>query len=356
MASEVFFVPASSQEQSKVLAQKTEKVYMALGLNQLIDRKSFVALKIHFGEKGNTGFIQPQWLTALMKQIKKRTARAFFTDTNTLYVGNRSNAIEHTRLAWGHGFSLQNLGIPVFIADGLIGRDGKEIQVDLPRIKTAKIAKTFLHTDVFLSLAHFTGHMLTGFGAALKNTGMGCASRAGKLEQHSDVQPWVKPESCVFCKTCFAYCPTDAILEKNHKAFISTAKCIGCGECLVVCPEGAVCMSWDEDKLRVQEKMTEYAFSVHKLFGEKAGYINFLTRITKDCDCMSKDEPSIIEDVGIIASKDPVAVDKASVDLVNQQAGKDILRFYHKLDWSIQFNHAEKLGLGSTHYKLVDLS
>ncbi len=355
MSSIVYFVPASKTDSQEILGEKTKKIFLELDMENKIQRDSFVALKIHFGEMGNTGHIKPSWLLPMINLIKNKTPRVYITDTNTLYVGNRSNSVEHLNLAAEHGFSFSRLGIPIIIADGLIGRDYDEIQVNLPRIKSAKLASSFFNSDVLVSLSHFTGHILTGFGAALKNLGMGCASRVGKLEQHSDIQPHVKQKKCKLCRTCFSYCPADAIIEKNDKAYIKVEKCIGCGECLVVCPVGAVKMTWDESKLRIQEKMTEYAFSVQSLFKEKTACLNFLIKMTKDCDCMCRDAPSILPDIGILASQDPVALDLASVELVNKRAGKDILRSYNDLDWSVQFEHAERIGFGNTDYQLIEI-
>ncbi len=356
MSAKVFFIPAAGKEPFKSLAKKTEKVFVRLGLEKEIEKDSFTALKIHFGEKGNKGFIKPLWLSSLIKRLKQKKAQVFLTDTNTLYIGHRSNSVKHHQLAYGHGFTQAALGIPVIIADGIIGRYEENVQVDFPRVKTAKVAGTFGHTDILLCLSHFTGHILTGFGAAIKNLGMGCASRAGKLEQHSVVHPRVNQEVCKFCGTCFDYCPADSIVEKNGKAFIKEDKCIGCGECLVVCTAGAIKLTWDNDKVRVQEKMAEYAAAVQKLFYKKAGYINFLIKITKDCDCMCKDAPLIVEDIGILGSLDPVAIDRASVDLVNKTAGKDVLKIHNDIDWSVQLIYGEKIGLGTNDYELIEIS
>lgn len=353
MASVVFFIPAKRNEGDEALAEKAERVFLKIGFNRNIERDSFIACKIHFGEKGSTGYIRPQWLLKIIKQIRKKTDRVFFTDTNTLYLGKRANSIEHLRLAWDHGFTLESVGIPVLIADGLIGRDEEEIRVNLPRIKSARIASAFLNSDGLLCLSHFTGHILTGIGAAIKNLGMGCASRAGKLEQHSDVHPWVNQKACKNCGICIDYCPTQAIVQKEDSVFIIEEKCIGCGECLVVCNFSAVKMRWDEDSERVQEKMAEYAYSVRQKFRGKSGFINFLLKITKDCDCMGSDESAIVEDIGILGSEDPVAIDKASVDLINSRGGKDLLRAMNNVDWSVQLKYGEKVGLGTTEYKLI---
>lgn len=355
MKSDVFFIPAKRDEGDKTLAAKAEKVFAKLGLIQKVEKDSFIACKIHFGEKDNKGYIRPEWLINIFSLIKKKTERAFLTDTNTLYLGQRSNSAEHLQLAWDHGFSMETLGIPVLIADGLIGRDEETVRVNLPRVKSAKIASAFLHTDALLCLSHFTGHILTGFGASIKNLGMGCASRAGKLEQHSDVHPWINPKVCKDCGICLDYCPTEAIVQEEGHVSIIKEKCIGCGECLVVCTVGAVKMRWDADYRRVQEKMTEYAFSVCRQFRGKIGFINFLLKITKDCDCMSKDQRPMIEDIGILGSEEPVALDKASVDMIHSRSGKDLLRANYDVDWSVQLKHGEKIGLGTTEYTLIEL-
>lgn len=355
MASDVFFIRAQRSEGDEALARKAEKVFLKVGFSRKIESNSFIACKIHFGEKGNTGYIKPLWLLNVIKQIRKKTDKIFFTDTNTLYLGKRSNSIDHLRLAWEHGFTLETIGVPVLIADGLIGHDEEEIRLNLRRIKSAKIASAFLNLGGLLCLSHFTGHMLTGFGASIKNLGMGCASRAGKLEQHSDVHPWINPKVCKNCGICLDYCPTQAIVQKEGSVSILEEKCIGCGECLVVCTIGAVKMRWDSDSVRVQEKMTEYAYSLWQRFKGRIGFINFLLKVTKDCDCMGIKQSAMVEDIGILGSEDPVAIDKASVDLVNSRKGKDLLRAMIDVDWSVQLEYGEKIGLGTAEYELIEI-
>jgi uncharacterized Fe-S center protein len=355
MSSKVYFLPASENEGHDILAEKTRKIFGALGLEASVKKDALVGIKIHFGEKGNTGFIKPPWLRYLIDDLKEQKAKVFLTDTNTLYLGSRSNSVDHLRLAAQHGFSSEALGVPVIIADGLIGKESGEVEINLKHVKSAKIASAFFHTDVLLCLSHFTGHILSGFGATIKNLGMGCASRAGKLEQHSDVHPWVKEKICTNCSVCLEYCPADAIEQVNGCARIIDEKCIGCGECLVVCNVGAVKMRWDGDTLRVQEKMAEYSLAVLKSVKHRAGFINFLVKITKDCDCMSKNGKVLVPDLGIVASLDPVAADKASVDLLIEANGRDFLREAIDVDWSAQLRYGEKIGLGSTEYELENI-
>ncbi len=355
MKSEVYFVKASRGEAPEIMARKARAIYLALGLNEKIQPEDFVALKIHFGEKNNTGHIKPRWLTGIIDEVLKRSQKAFLSDSNTLYVGQRSNSVDHIRLAWEHGFTPEVVKIPVIIADGLVGSEKAEVKVEGQRIKSSRIASAFLHSEAMLCLSHVTGHVQSGVGAAIKNLGMGCASRAGKLDQHSVVHPRVNSKQCRNCGVCIRYCPAAAIVLAENYVLIDDEKCIGCGECLVVCKYGAVKMKWDEDSRRLQEKMAEYALSVKSHFKDKICFLNFILQVTKDCDCMAKNQPAIVDDVGIVGSVDPVAVDRASIDLVLKTAGRDAFRQGYNIDWSVQLEYGEKIGLGSQKYQLVEL-
>jgi uncharacterized Fe-S center protein len=354
--SPVYFAPADGRESPEALSEKAKKAYLATGLNEKIAEGDFAALKIHFGEVGNTGFIKPAWLAGLFWEVRQRTKHAFLTDSNTLYVGNRSNSIDHLRLAWSHGFTPEATGLPVIIADGLIGRDKQEPRSAQARTASSKIASAILDADVLVALTHVTGHVQTGLGAAIKNVGMGCASRAGKLDQHSVTHPRVNPKQCRNCSVCMAFCPEAAIAQAEGHVVIEPAKCVGCGECLVVCKFGAIKMKWDEDSARLQEKMAEYAGRVVGHFKGKAAFVSFLIQVTKDCDCMAKNQKRIVEDAGILASLDPVAIDQATADLlVERGGGADPLRAGYDLDWSAQLAHGQKIGLGSRAYALVEV-
>jgi uncharacterized Fe-S center protein len=357
MKSQVHFIPAAGREPAEALAGKAKKAYLATGFNDRIAEGDFAALKIHFGEVGNTGYIKPAWLTGLTWEIRQKTKHAFLTDSNTLYVGNRSNSIDHLRLAWSHGFTPEGTGLPVIIADGLIGRDKQEPRSVQARTASSKIASAILDADVLIGLTHVTGHVQTGLGAAIKNIGMGCASRAGKLDQHSVTHPRVNAKQCRNCSVCMSFCPEAAIVQAEGHVVIEPAKCIGCGECLVVCKFGAIKMKWDEDSLRLQEKMAEYAHRVLSHFKDKAVFVSFLIQVTKDCDCMAKNQKPIADDIGILASLDPVAIDQATADLlVAQGRGRDPLRAGYDIDWSGQLAHGEAIGLGKRAYTLVEIS
>ena len=356
--SKVYYVKFKRGEEHSSVIKKTIKTLEKAPFLDLIKDTDLVGIKIHFGEKGNKGHIRADIVRHIADLLKKKSQRVFVTDTNTLYIGHRSNSVDHMKIAARHGFSLENIGIPVIIADGLTGRNFKAVGINGGHLKSVKIASDIAHSDFFLCLSHMTGHMQTGFGATIKNLGMGCASRAGKLEQHSNVSPEVSPVKCIGCGICLKWCPAGAILLEGRKAVIIKNKCIGCGECTVTCKIGAIEIKWSESIRVLQEKMAEYALGVVKtLTPEKMYYLNFLTHITKDCDCMAKDEPPICEDLGIMASTDPVAVDQASVDMLLKINGNDIFKKgYPDIDWSIQLKYAESIGLGSTNYELETLT
>jgi uncharacterized Fe-S center protein len=353
----VYFAPADGRETAAALSGKAKKAYLATGFNDRIGEGDFTALKIHFGEAGNTGYIKPAWLGDLVREVRQRTKRAFWTDSNTLYVGNRSNSIDHLRLAWSHGFTPEATGLPAIIADGLIGRDKQELRSAQARTSSSKIASAILDADALVALTHVTGHVQTGLGAALKNVGMGCASRTGKLDQHSVTHPRINAKQCRNCSLCMTFCPEGAIVQAEGHVVIEPAKCVGCGECLVVCKHGAVKMKWDEDSLRLQEKVAEYAKRVLDHFKGKAVFASFLIQVTKDCDCMAKNQKPIAPDIGILASLDPVAIDQATADLlVAAGGGRDPLRAGYDIDWSGQLAHGERIGLGGRAYKLVEIA
>ena len=355
MKSRVFFIAAAASEGAEILSRKTRDVFLQLGFHDRLDKEDFVALKIHFGEKHNTGYIQPLWLRDLAYEIQKKTPRAFLTDSNTLYVGSRSNSVDHLRLAWSHGFRPDVIDLPVIIADGLIGRDKHEGKGSRSRVAAPKIGSAFLNSDALFCLTHVTGHVQTGIGAALKNLGMGCASRAGKLDQHSVAHPRVAPKACRNCGLCADFCDARAIVQAEGHVVIDDNRCTGCGECLIICRYGAVKLRWDEDYRRIQEKVAEYAFYVRSLFKDKIGFLNYLIKVTKDCDCMARDQPRIVDDIGILAADDPVAIDKASADLVLERSGRDVFRAGYDIDWGGQLKHGAEIGLGSMDYDLVEL-
>ncbi len=351
------------------LLDKFARLLDKAGIKDVVPRHGLVAIKLHFGEKGNTAFIRPIFFRKVVERVKELGARAFLTDSNTLYAGTRGDSVSHITTAIENGFGYAVINAPVIIADGLRGGSYAEVQINGEHIKTAYIGKDIVEADALLSIAHFKGHELAGFGGTIKNVGMGCAARRGKLEQHSDMSPKVKRKKCAGCGDCVEHCSQGAISIVEKKAVIDEAKCIGCGECIIVCPNKAIDIRWSQDVGLFQRKMVEYTAAVLKGKDKKCLFVNFLTAISPACDCYGHSDAPIVHDIGILASKDPVAIDQASVDLVNSHGaaenscvaeggdpGEDKFRaIYPKIDWAIQLAYAEKLGLGSRKYELIKI-
>ena len=354
MASDVFMIKVSNGDSDKIMAQKLNALIDASKVLGFLKKDDYTGIKIHFGEEGNTGHIKAEWLKGLIERLQSVTNNIFFTDTNVLYKqSKRTNTVDHLKLAYNHGFSFQNMNVPVIIADGLRGRNYTDVEISKKRFSKVKIASDITDCDSLLVLTHITGHIMTGFAGAIKNLGMGCASRRGKFEQHCGIVPDFNPGECAGCGLCVSNCPANAITLSKGKAKIDEANCIGCGECVVVCKAEALNAKWSETLANLQEKMVEYACGAVEAVDRRIGYINFLTNITRDCDCLAKDEPKIVEDIGILASNDLVGIDSASAGILNGLRDKDIFRQEHpEIDWTVQLKYAASLGLGETNYKL----
>ena len=367
MASKVYFSDFRSRNSRENKISKIKKLFKAAGFDNIIKEKDFTAVKLHFGEKGNDSYINPVFVRQIVDQVKKTGAKPFLTDTNTLYYGSRHNSIDHLNTAIMHGFDYAVCGAPLVIADGITGKNEIEIEINLKHFKTAKIAGDIEKSDSMVVLSHFKGHGMSGFGGALKNLAMGCASSAGKLEQHECAKPVIH-KNCIGCGECIKSCPISAMHIENEKTVIDYESCIACNNCLLTCPESVIDLNWDDIKPFI-EKMTEYAYGAAKNKQNKICYINFLMDITPDCDCVPWSDSPIVPDIGILASDDPVALDNASYNLVNEQQGcKDsILRhnlekgedkfrgLYNKIEGDIQMKYGEKIGMGSMDYALIKI-
>ena len=374
MKSKVFF--ADLKAGGKTLLDKLDSLLDRTNLKGKIRERDLVAIKLHFGEKGNTAFVRPIFLRRIVDLVKRCKGKPFLTDTNTLYRGMRQEAISHLTTAFENGFAYSVVDAPVLIADGLRGNSALKVRIDKPIFKTVSIAHEIYMADALISVAHFKGHELSGFGGTLKNLGMGCASREGKLSEHSNISPKVKAKACKGCELCLTTCAQEAILMQPHEpgvenkrmiAFIDPKKCIGCGECILTCPTGAVQIRWNETIPTFQKKIVEYAYGAVQKKKGKVLYINFLTQISPACDCNGYSDTPIVNDIGILSSEDPIAIDQASVDLVNGEEGnrssklpkhwkpgEDKFRaLYPEVDWSIQLTYGEEIGLGTKEYELI---
>ncbi len=380
MASVVYFANLRCRSNKESLPAKVARLYRNAGLDEWVKENDLVGVKLHFGEKGNASFIRPILVRPVIDQLKQKGAKPFLTDTNTLYMGTRWNAVSHSECAVTNGFAYAVVDAPVIIADGLKGRAKVTVPIPGGRCLTeAHVACSIAESDGLMVMSHLKGHELTGFGGALKNIAMGCASRLGKLHMHSQVQPEVKEDRCVGCGECVRVCPSAAAVFplkdrkaviKDRKAVIDQEACIGCGDCIVVCRFGAIAVDWNEASSSVQEKVAEYCAGIlgHGLL-EKSGYMTFVMDVSPYCDCYGFNDRGIVPDVGLLASRDPVAIDQAAVDLINRQPadrqsvlesnlepGEDKFKgLFPNIDWSIQLRRAEELGLGSREYELKEI-
>lgn len=352
--SKVYFIAVDESDDIACVRRKTALLLDESKVLGCIDRDDRVAVKIHFGEEGNAGHVRPEYAAAICEKIKLKGARPFLTDTNALYKGERTVSSDHIKLAGRHGFTKAACGADIIIPDDTKIENVLEVPVNGSFIRKAKIAAVFLNADAIVDVAHFKGHLMTGFGGALKNIGMGCAAREGKLAQHSDITPIIHVEDCTGCMACVKACPADAIYIKADKAYIDPSKCIGCATCIAACANKAIDVDWEAGGSQLQEKMIEYASAVLNAKKKKSAFINFAVKITKECDCLAKDDPRVCPDIGIFASEDPVAVDTACYDAVTDACGKDIFKMLHpKRDGRIQLDYAQKMGLGDQGYKLI---
>ena len=333
------------------LLDKTRLLFERSRFAERIDENDKVAVKLHFGEEGNSRFVSPANLRPILSTLAGHKVNHFLTDANALYRGMRHNATDHLEIARKHGFG--SLGIPVVIADGERGEEEREIAIAGKIFPRVRIARHIAEARALVVVSHFKGHILFGFGGAIKNLGMGCGSRAGKLEMHATLKPSVN-ESCTVWGKCAEACAADAILLREDKATIDPDLCEGCATCIAVCEFDAIEVPWMAlASSAVMERTAEYALGA--VNGKPCVCVTFINNIAKDCDCMA-DSELIGRDVGIVASADPVACEQAAFDLVRAQHGNiDIFKKATRIDGTHILGYAESIGLGRRGYELVRL-
>lgn len=369
MASKVYFADLRADVHEN-LQQKLTRLMKTAGMGDIDFQDKFVAIKLHFGEPGNLAFLRPNWARTVADFVKERGGKPFLTDCNTLYVGGRKNALDHMDSAMLNGFNPMTTGCQIIIGDGLKGSDEVEVPVAGGEyVKNAKIGRAVMDADVFISLTHFKGHEEAGFGGCLKNIGMGCGSRAGKMEQHNAGKPHVAQKHCIGCGQCRKICAHGAPIIENGKAHIDHDRCVGCGRCIAVCPKDAVRIDWDESTTNLNCKIAEYTKAV--VNGRPCFHISLVIDVSPNCDCRSENDMAIVPNVGMFASFDPVALDMACVDAVNAQtplrgsAADDahakahvhdhFQRLHPDTNWRSCLEHGEKIGIGTREYELIKI-
>lgn len=354
MKAKVWFVPLAQKEKPASISRKAVELADLAGLANMVRKNGFIGILQHVGERNNTGYIKPHVTKSIAKLILEYQAKPFLTGSSTLYRGRRSNAHDHLMQAYDHGFTPAAIKCPVIMCDGLCGADWIGITVpNAKHCRTAFLGSAVALMDGLVVVTHPTGHIAAGFAAALKNISMGLASRGGKLAMHHGGYPAFAPESCTGCGRCAHWCPENAI-SINEKAELNADKCIGCGQCLSVCSSDAIDFKWNVSGLRFQEQVVEYCAAVKSQLDNRILCLNIIQRFQKGCDCLGTPQKALCPDIGIVASRDPVAIDMATADLLKRSTGKDIVLKAGERDYRRMLTYAEKLGVGSREYELIE--
>lgn len=367
MKSKVYFTNFRTKMYGDGVLAKLRRLMKEAGFESIDFEGKFTAIKMHFGELGNIAFLRPNYARTVAAYVRELGGKPFLTDCNTLYVGARKDALEHLETAAINGFTPLTTGCQLIIADGLKGND--ELAVPVPNgvyFKEAIIGRAIMDADVFISLTHFKGHEKMGIGGAIKNIGMGCGSRAGKMAMHSDGKPYLEQSLCIGCGRCRKACAHNALTLVNHKMSINHELCVGCGSCIALCPKDALQATWDQQDKILDGKTAEYAAAV--IHGRPNFHVSILCDITPNCDCHGENDAPMLPNIGMLAGFDPVALDVAACELCNRARrlsgtwlddcpkGLDVFDDAHEnTHWRDAVEHAVKIGMGSDEYELINI-
>ncbi|HNZ25124.1 MAG TPA: DUF362 domain-containing protein [Polyangiaceae bacterium] len=353
----VFLRRVCAAESPEQWGQAAQDVLEASQTLEFIRKRDLIAVKLHVGEPGTTTFLPAEVAAGVVRCIRAREARPFLTDSCVLYSGPRSNGAEHAEVAARHGFCLERTGAVFVPADGLEGNQERIVGIDGNHFREVGVAALIADADGLVVLSHATGHLSAGYGGTIKNLGMGCASRKGKLLQHSDTKPRIRRDACTACGACVEACPERAIMQDAQGiAAIDDPLCIGCGECIAQCRSDAVRFRWDSASHAMQEKMAEHALGVVRHAKGRLTFLLGLVNLTQDCDCMGCRSPIVARDIGFAVSSDPVALDQAAFELVRAAENQTLDKLsYPLLDGAHQVEYAERLGLGTRRFELIEV-
>lgn len=371
----VYFTDFRTPAFGDSMPTKLKKLIKKAGIGQIDMDGKFVAIKMHFGEMGNISYLRPNYARAVVDVVKELGGKPFLTDCNTMYPGSRKNALEHLECAWENGFTPLTVGCPILIGDGLKGTDDVAVPVAGGEyVKEARIGRAVMDADVFISLTHFKGHEMTGFGGTIKNIGMGCGSRAGKKDQHSSGKPEIHSEACRGCRKCQKECANGGLVfdEQTRKMHVDQANCVGCGRCLGACNFDAIEFKNDNANEMLNRRMAEYTKAV--VDGRPCFHISLVVDVSPNCDCHGENDAPILPNLGMFASFDPLALDQACVDacmkaspLPNSQlsdhihhpgfkdCGDHFRNSTPESEWRSCLEHAQKIGLGTREYELIKM-
>ncbi len=357
--SEVFFFP---YDRGRAFLRGLRTLFSKVA--DVVSAGDSVAVKVHMGEYGGSAYLRPPIVRRVCDLIKEAGGKPFVTDTTTLYPMGRFTASQYLATAARNGFTEESMGAPVVIADGEQGCDGE--LVDIPRrvsgcsLDKIKIARKIFNADSLIVLSHVKGHALSGFGGSIKNVAMGCVVKDSKAAQHRANRALIDISKCTGCGQCVEACPFKALSLLEEKMVRDEGKCMDCSHCLYLCPEEVFSLP-PQAQERFQVSLAHAAVGVLSRFHSKVAFINFVQDVTPLCDCATPSGLPVVPDIGILASTDVVAIDKASLDLIAQSkplgkfaniSSPDILGKINDTDSLVQIRTAQELGLGSMEYQL----
>uniref|UniRef100_A0A7C3YRU5 DUF362 domain-containing protein n=1 Tax=candidate division WOR-3 bacterium TaxID=2052148 RepID=A0A7C3YRU5_UNCW3 len=346
MKSKVYFLPLTNgknpdAENIKRFNSFLNVVFKETKFLSSLSSRKRIGIKVHFGEEGRENYLKPEYVREVSLFLGQDGHQPFLLESATLYQGMRQEEKTHFLVAQKHGFTLKKVLAPIIFVDGKKGESYYEIG-------GKKIGQKLRLIKFLINLAHFKGHLATGFGGALKSIGMGLAAKGGKLEMHSVSIPYIDESKCTFCGSCAEYCPREAI-RFHQTRYLITNNCVGCCGCLTVCPNSAIKIKWNTTSEELQSKIAEFAHLILK--DRHTLHFNFLIDITPNCDCLPKTEEPIMPDIGILASLDPVALDQASYDMTKDK----IKEIYPNLNPEIILQQGEEMGIGQREYELYEV-
>lgn len=388
MPSDVYYSGMRCKGPNETAVHKLRKLFDFSGIAQTISKGDTVAVKIHLGTGGNQRHIRPQHLRVIIEKIKETGGKPFVTDSTGIDLTSENGTAESMlRNAAARGFVPEVVGAPIIVADAPKGLHGVKVAVDGLRLKEVVLAPAIAECDSLISVAHAKGHPRTGFAASLKNLGVGCATKSGKAPIHLAKKPSIDLEKCNDCGVCFTFCPVGAIVRVNGRPKIIHEQCEwGCG-CWTICPTQAITKWFDMDHPSNEEMILREIdvakATVDQIGPEKCGYFNLAYDVTPHCDCVPYGDVPMVPDVGMFASKDPVACDMATADAIINSPGipgsaaeelnvmaRGSDKFSALTDWPpfsnfkrqggtkywrTQFDAASRLGIGSCEYHLIEL-